>query len=187
MGYIFFIGSPGSWCSKKQKVVALTITEAAYLSGTKATKEAIWLRSLSELGLPIIPMNLNEDNQSANALAEYHARRKHIHGIQLYITEMVEPCQIEVAYIPNTEMIAYMLTTPLPRKPWLMPMMGLQLHSGTCTATVVEPWECRTCVTSLNSSNELHQDLNGYDLNYGNGIHSNQSKCMMSVRTLLRN
>ena len=102
-----------SWYSKKQKVVALSTTEAEYLSGTEATKEAVWLRSfLSELGVcitKIVPVQLRRDNQSANALTrnpEYHAKIKHIHGRQRFIMEIVEQEQIIVEYIPTAKMIA---------------------------------------------------------------------------------
>ena len=47
MGYAFFCkGSLVSWSSKKQRTIALSTTEAEYLAGTEAAKEAIWLQQL---------------------------------------------------------------------------------------------------------------------------------------------
>ena len=51
-GYVFTVGGTSvSWVSKIQSVVALSTTEAEYVSATKASKEMIWLqRFLDELG-----------------------------------------------------------------------------------------------------------------------------------------
>ena len=78
---MFFVaGSPVSWMSKKQRVVALSTTEAEYLAGTEATKEAVWIRSfLQTIGVPrekILPIQLLGDNQGANALAKSRIPRK---------------------------------------------------------------------------------------------------------------
>jgi hypothetical protein len=44
MGYIFTLaGGAVSWSSAKQKIVALSTTEAEYLSGVHAGKQAIWM------------------------------------------------------------------------------------------------------------------------------------------------
>ncbi|XP_050915280.1 secreted RxLR effector protein 161-like [Lathyrus oleraceus] len=46
-GYLFkFLGSPISWCSKKQPVVSLSNNEAEYITGVVATCEAVWLLNL---------------------------------------------------------------------------------------------------------------------------------------------
>jgi hypothetical protein len=43
-GYAFLLdGGAVSWSSKKQEIIALSMTEAEYVATTQATKEAIWL------------------------------------------------------------------------------------------------------------------------------------------------
>ena len=51
-GYIFILGgSPISWNFRKQRTVALSITEAEYMALAECTKEAIYLqRFICELG-----------------------------------------------------------------------------------------------------------------------------------------
>ena len=45
--YLFlWDGSPMSWCSKAQRTVALSTTEAEFMAGTEATKEAVWILAL---------------------------------------------------------------------------------------------------------------------------------------------
>ena len=47
MGYTFScMGLLVSWSSKKQRTIALSTTEAEYLVGIEATKEAVWLQQL---------------------------------------------------------------------------------------------------------------------------------------------
>lgn len=50
-GYIFLLqGSPISWSSRIQRRVALSTTEAEYVAGTEAAREAIWLKCLLDIG-----------------------------------------------------------------------------------------------------------------------------------------
>ena len=166
MGYVFFVAqSPVSWMSKKQRVVALSMTEAEYLAGTEATKEAVWIQTfLQAIGIPrekILPIRLYGDNQSANALAknpEYHVRTKHIHGKQRYITERVEQGVIDVKYIPTSAMIADTLTKPLPRARYkdLMKLMGIYWTRDRADKT------CWTCAILFHSANDLHRYLQKY-------------------------
>src|SRR5712692_3909452 len=79
-GFVFMLGGAAiSWSSKKQATVALLSTEAEYLAGAHAAKEAVWLRRLlGELGQDTnSPTALHIDNQSAIAIArnpEFHDR-----------------------------------------------------------------------------------------------------------------
>lgn len=69
-------GGPVSWCSKNQRTVALSSTEAEYIALTLAAKEATWLRLLlTELGLlqpdqPHASIKVSEQNLSAHAIQD---------------------------------------------------------------------------------------------------------------------
>lgn len=121
-GYFFlWNGSPISWCSRVQRTVALSTTEAEYMSGTEATKEAIWIRGLlSQIcGDKQIRCVLRGDNQGSLALAAnpvFHQRTKHIDIRQKFITEMVNKGIIAIEYVPTQLMFADGLTKPLPRE-----------------------------------------------------------------------
>jgi len=83
-GYVFTIdGGAVSWSSKKQAIVALSMTKAEYMSATHAAKEVLWLHTfLAEIArLLHHPTTLFCDNQSAIAVTkdnQYHACMKHI-------------------------------------------------------------------------------------------------------------
>ncbi|MCO5589082.1 hypothetical protein L7F22_043048 [Adiantum nelumboides] len=94
-GYVFTLaGGAVSWCSKLQKIIALSTTEVEYISATEASKEAIWLARLcSEFGLPDKAPMLGCDSQSAICLAKnamFHARTKHIDVRYHFIREVLE-------------------------------------------------------------------------------------------------
>ena len=102
------------WCSRLQQIVALSTTEAEYISATEASKEAIWLTRLrSELGLPKQIPALHCDNQSAICLAKNpvcNARTKHINIRYHFIREVIEDDQIQLIRIDTTENPADCLT-----------------------------------------------------------------------------
>lgn len=68
-------GGPVSWCSKRQSTVALSSTEAEYITLTLAAKEATWQRLLlTELGF------LQPDQQ--HALIKVSERNRCVQSIQ---------------------------------------------------------------------------------------------------------
>nr|AAZ28936.1 polyprotein [Phanerochaete chrysosporium RP-78] len=118
-GYAFLIGGAVSWSSKRQEIVALSTSEAEYVALTHAAKEALWLRNyLHEVWqMPLQPMQLYSDNQSAIALARddrYHARSKHIDIRYHFIRYHIEHGNITVTYCPTEDMVADTLTKALP-------------------------------------------------------------------------
>ncbi|XP_031257200.1 secreted RxLR effector protein 161-like [Pistacia vera] len=119
-GYCVFLG-PNliQWSSRKQKVVALSSTEAEYRALAHTTTEIAWLNSIfAELGLSMtkIPV-IWYDNVSAGALASnpvFHARTKHIEIDTHYIREQVLAHKIVVQYVPSKLQIADILKKALP-------------------------------------------------------------------------
>ena len=126
-------GGPISWLSKKQSVVALSTSEAEYVSLSTCAQEAIWLRRLlnSIKAIPPGPTVINEDNQGAIAIAKNpiaHGRTKHIDIRYHFIRETIQDRSIELCYCPSEEMIADLLTKPLSKGKFekLRELMGIK-------------------------------------------------------------
>ena len=119
-GYVFTLaGGAVSWCSRLQKLVALSTTEAEYISATEAAKEAIWLSRLAkDFGLPSKTPLLGCDSQSALCLAKnpmFHARTKHIDVRYHFIRQSLEDGLITLVKIPTKDNPADALTKSLAR------------------------------------------------------------------------
>ncbi|KAJ3473937.1 hypothetical protein NLI96_g12743 [Meripilus lineatus] len=107
-----------SWSSKLQSIVALSITEAEYVSAVSAGSEAIWIRQLlTELGYePSGPITLHMDNQSAIQIArnpEHHGRMKHLDLRFYWLRDAVENRTLCIDYVPTDSMAANTLTKSL--------------------------------------------------------------------------
>ena len=121
-----------SWMSKKQATVALSTAEAEYIALSAATREAIWLRRLlTDIGVPLKgPTVIHEDNQGAIAIARNpvsHARTKHIDIRYHFVCEGIQNGAVDLKYVPTDEMVADILTKPLPKHRFkkLLHTMGL--------------------------------------------------------------
>jgi hypothetical protein len=98
-----------------QSIVALSTTEAEFISAVSAGQEIVWMRSsLGELGYSFeAPSLLLVDNQSAIQVAcnpEHHGRMKHLDLRFFWLRDMVNSGVITVRYIPTTDMAADLLT-----------------------------------------------------------------------------
>lgn len=119
-GFTFILsGAAVTWESRKQRTVALSSTEAEYMAISDATKEAMYLKTfLEELGhKKLAEITLFNDNRGANCLAEnpiYHARSKHIDLRHHYIRQVLGEKMLKLSYLPTEEMLADVLTKPLP-------------------------------------------------------------------------
>jgi hypothetical protein len=83
MGYLVLLsGTAISWNSRAQKTIALSSTEAEYMSLSDTCRQLVWMRSfLKELGMPVDAIPLCGDNQGAifNASNPVQEKRtKHI-------------------------------------------------------------------------------------------------------------
>ena len=118
-GFIFTINrGPVAWSSSLQRLSALSVSEAEYVSLAEALQEVLWLRPfLSSLGFEMSqPTPINVDNQAAIALSknpEYHKRTKHI-GIRYHrIRQEQENGVVIVEYVPTEMNAADFLTKSL--------------------------------------------------------------------------
>lgn len=117
-GYIFTVcGAPISWAATLQSTIALSSTEAEYISTTEGIKEASWLHGLAaELGLKQEKLSVFCDNQSRIYLAKnggYHGKTKHIEVKYHFIRHVIEEGSITLQKIHTSQNPADMLTKTL--------------------------------------------------------------------------
>ncbi|CAL0321854.1 unnamed protein product [Lupinus luteus] len=117
-GYLFLLNkSPISWCSCKQKVVALSSCEAEYISACYAACQAIWLEELlAEMRMKTSSLELKLDNISAINLAKNpvsHGRSKHIEVRFHYLRELVSKEKLKLVYCRTDDQLADLFTKPL--------------------------------------------------------------------------
>ncbi|KAJ3474116.1 hypothetical protein NLI96_g12644 [Meripilus lineatus] len=113
--YVVKMGTAAVSWSSKLSIVALSTTEAEYVS---AVSEAIWIRQLlTELGYePSGPTTLHMDNQSAIQVArnpEHHGRMKHLDLRFYWLRDAVENGTLSIDYEPTDSMAADILTKSL--------------------------------------------------------------------------
>jgi hypothetical protein len=119
-GYTFHIGSGCiTWQSKKQATVALSTAEAEYMSLSSATQELKWLRGLlAELGFPQEITEMKQDNKSCIQITQgnhSHQRSKHIDIRHHFIKDEINLENMKMTWCPTNDMIADIMTKPLPR------------------------------------------------------------------------
>ena len=135
-GYVFKIaGAPVSWCSRKQSAVALSSTEAEYISMCEASKEAIWLGKVwSHLRNEVscTPVHIQVDNQGAICVAKNTSssrRTKHIDIRYHFVRDQTLKGTIEFLYCPTEGMQADILTKSLARIKFEKFREDLAIHS----------------------------------------------------------
>lgn len=106
-----------SYECRKQRNVALSSTEAEYISISEASKEAIYLKNLMFEILGISePIVLYNDCQSAQKLVSnpiFHRRSKHIDIRYHFVREAVANNFVKIDYLESVEMPADILTKSL--------------------------------------------------------------------------
>lgn len=133
MGYVVFIGrNPITWCSKKQKSIAKSSTEAEYRAISSTTGELMWVQNLlMEMGVRLtdIPViycdNLSATYLSANPV--FHSKMKHLAIAYYFIREQVQRGTLRVTHVATGDQLGDFLTKPLsrPRLDILLSKIGL--------------------------------------------------------------
>ncbi|KAK3005015.1 hypothetical protein RJ639_016132, partial [Escallonia herrerae] len=114
------VSTPISWCSKKQRSVSRSSTEAEYRAVAAALAETNWLTNLlRELRFPLkaIPRILC-DNVGMTYICEnpmFHSKMKHIAIDFHFVRDQVQRKEVEVKHLHSADQVADVLTKPLPR------------------------------------------------------------------------
>lgn len=116
-------GGPIVWLSTRQRSIALSTGESEYISAAEAAKIGQWLRGLlREIDRPTylgkhLEVPIFSDNTTCIALTKdpiAHARTKHIEVRYHYIRQLVAYGKTTLTYLPTEDMLADILTKPLP-------------------------------------------------------------------------
>jgi len=106
-----------SWHSKKQACVALSTTEAEYVSAGSCCAQSLWIKQqLSDFGLNLSKIPLLCDNTSAINLTKnpvQHSRTKHIEIRHHFIRDHVNNGDCEIQFVSTENQLADLFTKPL--------------------------------------------------------------------------
>jgi hypothetical protein len=132
-------GGPIAWESRKQNCVALSTTEAEYISLASCAKKTVTLSKIINgvlgekgvkcLGTDIVP--IFNDNQAAiknSTCGDIKEKSKHIDVKYHYVKEQVRTGEISVRFKPTNEMVADFLTKSLCNVKFMNCVRGLCLN-----------------------------------------------------------
>jgi hypothetical protein len=127
-------GAPVGWKSTLQRSVAHSTAEAEYIAMSDAVREAMYFRQLlGELGHHVETITVYEDNQVAKRMAEEVAtkRSKHIDIRYHHVRELVAAGIVKIVECRTENMLADMLTKPLPKDKFY-PLRDRLMAKGEC-------------------------------------------------------
>lgn len=131
-GYVYtMFGGAVSWNSKRQPTIALSSTEAEYMSMVSAIQECKWLKQFLEEIFGINePVTIYCDNKGALQVFlnnSYSPRTKHMDIKDKFIREKINDGEVNVKYIETNEMPADILTKAVPGSKILkhLPVFGV--------------------------------------------------------------
>ncbi|GKB28256.1 hypothetical protein Tco_0867657 [Tanacetum coccineum] len=108
-----------SWFSKKQTSLAISTTEAEYVSAGKACQQALWMKqALVDYHIVLDDMPVFCDNKGAIDLSKnpvLHSRTKHIKIHHHFLRDNVQKGNISIEKVTSEDNIADILTKPLKR------------------------------------------------------------------------
>ncbi|GJU46468.1 copia protein [Tanacetum coccineum] len=118
-----------SWFSKKQPALAISTTEAKYVSIEKACQQALWMKqALVDYGISLDDIPIMCDNKGAIDLSKnlvQHSRTKHIEIRHYFLRDNVQKGNISIKKVSSEDNIADLLTKPLKHEPFNYLRLGL--------------------------------------------------------------
>ncbi|GJW54638.1 retrovirus-related pol polyprotein from transposon TNT 1-94 [Tanacetum coccineum] len=120
-----------SWLSKKQTALAISTTEAEYVSAGKACQQALWMKqALVDYDVKLNDVPILCDNKGAIDLSKkpvLHSCTKHIEIRHHFLRDNVQKGNISIEKVPSEDNIADIITKPLKREPFSLLRLGLRL------------------------------------------------------------
>ncbi|GJQ90256.1 retrovirus-related pol polyprotein from transposon TNT 1-94 [Tanacetum coccineum] len=118
-----------SWFSKKQTALAISTTEAEYVSAEKACQQALWMKqALIDYDVRLDDVPIMCDNKGAIDLSKnpvQHSHTKHIEIRHHFLRDNVQKGHISIEKVPSVDNIADILTKPLKRESFNYLRLGL--------------------------------------------------------------
>ncbi|GKA56351.1 hypothetical protein Tco_0755423 [Tanacetum coccineum] len=115
--------------SKKQTALAISTTEAEYVSAEKACQQAIWMKQAPidyDVRLDDVPIMCgNKDVIDLSKNSVQHSRTKHIEICHHFLRDNVQKGHISIEKVPSVDNIANVLTKPLKRESFNYLRLGL--------------------------------------------------------------
>ncbi|GJY15170.1 reverse transcriptase domain-containing protein [Tanacetum coccineum] len=109
-----------SWFSKKQTALAISTTEAEYVSAEKACQQALWMKqALIDYDVQLDDILIMCDNKGAIDLSKnpvQHSRTKHIKIRHHFLRDNVQKGHISIEKVSSVDNIADIITKPLKRE-----------------------------------------------------------------------
>ncbi|GKA96363.1 retrovirus-related pol polyprotein from transposon TNT 1-94 [Tanacetum coccineum] len=129
-GICMFVGCClTSWFSKKQTALAISTTEAEYVSAEKACQQALWMKqALIDYDVRLDDVPIMCDNKGAIDLSKnpmQHSRTKHIKIRHHFLRDNVQKGHISIEKVSSVDNIADILTKPLKRESFNYLRLGL--------------------------------------------------------------
>ncbi|GJY42354.1 hypothetical protein Tco_0429624 [Tanacetum coccineum] len=118
-----------SWFLKKQTALAISTTEAKYVSAEKACQQALWMKqALIDYDVRLDDIPIMCDNKGAIELSKnpvQHSQTKHIEIRHHFLRDNVQKGNISIENDSSEDNIADILTKPLKREPFNYLILGL--------------------------------------------------------------
>ncbi|GJX44151.1 retrovirus-related pol polyprotein from transposon TNT 1-94 [Tanacetum coccineum] len=117
-GICMFVGCClTSWFSKKQTALAISTTEAEYVSARKAFQQALWMKqALIDYNVRLDDVPIMCDNKGAIDLSKnpvQHSRTKHIDIRHHFLCDNVQKGHILIKKVSSVDNMADILTKPI--------------------------------------------------------------------------
>ncbi|GJR64885.1 copia protein [Tanacetum coccineum] len=114
---------------EKQTALAISTTEAEYVSARKACQQALWMKqALVDYDIRLDDIPIMRDNKGAIDLSKnpvQHSRTKHIEICHHFLRDNVQKGNIFIEKVSSEDNIADILTKPLKRGPFNYLRLGL--------------------------------------------------------------